>query len=68
MHLDVASWIHSASWVYGCYVHILYVYVYMQVQAAQKMLLDVCLQIARGMQYLSERNFIHRDLAARNCM
>ena len=40
----------------------------LQVQAAQKMLLDVCLQIARGMQYLSERNFIHRDLAARNCM
>ena len=31
-------------------------------------LLDMALQVARGMAYLERHNYIHRDLAARNCL
>ncbi|XP_069676955.1 tyrosine-protein kinase Btk isoform X3 [Periplaneta americana] len=32
------------------------------------MLLDMCIQVCKGMAYLERHNYIHRDLAARNCL
>ncbi|XP_060531106.1 tyrosine-protein kinase Btk-like isoform X2 [Cylas formicarius] len=34
----------------------------------QGLLLDMCIQICKGMAYLERLNYIHRDLAARNCL
>ena len=31
-------------------------------------LLDIAVQVCRGMAYLERHNYIHRDLAARNCL
>jgi len=34
----------------------------------EKKLINMCLQIANGMEYLAWKRFVHRNLAARNCM
>ena len=41
---------------------------YQNLPLTNQQLLYISLQVAEGMAYLTERDFVHKDLAARNCL